>query len=152
MNSLPEIGRLLRVSEQLQRRCELTLQQARARLKPVAAELADIAEQHRSLTQSMVSQRASNCTLSHAQLMTLLRHQAILRRQQQNLALDQARVEEQRSNIEREVQEYRQQRQVLLRKHTKFTGLQQRLTRQQMLASLRREEIEIEESTRPRYE
>lgn len=152
MNSLPDIWRLLRVSEQLQRRCELTLQQAQARLEPVNSELADIAERQRSLTQLMTSQRASDCTLSHAQLMTLLRHQAVLRRQQHNLVLDQVRIEEQRSHIEREVQEYRQQRQIMQRKHTKFSGLHQRLMRQQMLVSIRREETEIEESARPRYE
>jgi hypothetical protein len=137
------------MSEHRQRRCEQTLLAAQTRLKPLLDERADMAAQQASLQQLMASQRACGSSLSHPELMTLLRRQALLRRQLQNLALEQARVDEQRARIEGEVRMHQQERQVLLRKHMKFSGLQQRLARQQRLISLRREEVDIEELSRP---
>lgn len=149
MSSLPDVRRLLRIGEYRKQRCEQNLLQAQRRLQPIVDELAEIAAQSASLQQLMATQRAADCCLSYPELMALLRRQALVRRKQQNLALERVRLDEQRAHIELDVQAYQHERQTLLRKHMKFSGLQQRLLRQQGLALLRREETEIEELSRP---
>lgn len=152
MTFLPDIARLLRLSNHRQQRCEQTLQQAQNRLLPVAGELSGMAIEQEQLQQLMLTQRAAACVLSHPELMALLRRQALLRRKLHNIALERARLNEQRSRMEREVQVQQQARQLLLRKHVKFTGLHQRLSREHGQRLLRREETEIEELSRVRHE
>jgi hypothetical protein len=149
MSSLDEVGRLLRLSEHRQHQCEQTLQQTLTRLRPVASELSGITRQQDSLQLLMASQRVGGCTLNHSELMASLRHQANLRRQLQNLGLEHTRLEEQRAQIEGDVHRHQHEQQSLQRRHMKFCELKQRLLKQKMLTSLRREETEIEELTRP---
>jgi hypothetical protein len=152
MTFVPDIARLLRLSNHRQQRCEQTLQQAHKRLVPVAGELSEMAIEQEQLQQLMFSQRPEACVLSHPELMGLLRRQALLRRKLHNLALERARLDEQRSQIELEVQVQQQSRQQLSRKHMKFAGLQQRLSREHGQRLLRREETENEELSRVRHE
>lgn len=149
MSSLDEVGRLLCLSEHRQHQCEQTLQQTLTRLRPVTSELSGITRQQDSLRLLMASQRVGGCTLNHSELMASLRHQANLRRQLQNLGLEHARLEDQRAQIEGEVHRHQQEQQILQRRHMKFGELKQRLLKQKMQTSLRREEAEIEELTRP---
>ena len=149
MSSLDEVGRLLRLSEHRQQQCEQTLQQTLTRLRPVTSELSGITRQQESLQQLMASQRVGGCTLNHSELMASLRHQANLRRQLQKLGLEHTRLEDQRAQIEGEVHRHQQEQQILQRRHMKFGELKQRLLKQKMQTSLRREEAEIEELTRP---
>jgi hypothetical protein len=149
MSSLDEVGRLLRLSEHRQHQCEQTLQQTLTRLRPVTSELSGITRQQDSLRLLMASQRVGGCTLNHSELMASLRHQANLRRQLQNLGLEHTRLEEQRAQIEGDVHRHQHEQQSLQRRHMKFCELKQRLLKQKMLTSLRREETEIEELTRP---
>jgi len=149
MSSLDEVGRLLRLSEHRQQQCEQTLHRTLTRLRPVTSELSGITRQQESLQQLMASQRVGGCTLNHSELMASLRHQANLRRQLQNLGLEHARLEDQRAQIEGEVHRHQQEQQILQRRHMKFSELKQRLLKQKMQTSVRREEAEIEELTRP---
>lgn len=149
MSSLDEVGRLLRLSEHRQHQCEQTLHRTLTRLRPVTSELSGITRQQESLQQLMASQRVGGCTLNHSELMASLRHQANLRRQLQNLGLEHTRLEEQRAQIEGDVHRHQHEQQSLQRRHMKFCELKQRLLKQKMLTSLRREETEIEELTRP---
>lgn len=148
MNSFSDIRRLLNMSEHRQRRCEQDLQHATRRLKPVTAELSAIAVQEQSLQQVLASHRADTQVLAHHELMALLRRQAVVRRQLQNLTLERARVDENRELLERQLQQHSVLQRGLVRKHKKLVDLSQRVASSHRLIQMRREENEIEELPR----
>jgi hypothetical protein len=148
MNLLPDVQRLLRLSEHRQQRCESMLQRTQKQLVPITTELSAMDAQEQSLREFLLSHKAENRTLSHADLMALLRRQAVLRRQLHNLTLDRVRVNEKRESVESQVHQQRLEYRGLQRKHSKYTDLQQRLVREHRLALVRREEAEIEELPR----
>jgi molecular chaperone GrpE (heat shock protein) len=83
--------------------------------------------------------------LDRDQLMSLLRSQAVLRRQLQNLALDRLRVEEQHALLQGQWKTLQDQRQQLLRKQARYEAFGQRLNRERQMVLQRRDNNENEE-------
>lgn len=92
MISLANLRRLLAFSDRRQHVCERGLDKALRALVPLERELQAIEQQAHGLNELLVSQRPENQRLSHAQLLALLRRQAVIRRQIGNLALERIRV------------------------------------------------------------
>jgi len=145
MASWVDARQLLRLGELRQRRCERALFQTRQRLQEIEVEQDAFDEQQRSLRAFIASQYVQEKVLDRDQLMSLLRSQAVLRRQLQNLALDRVRVEEQHVRLQGQWQTLQDQRQQLLRKQARYEAFGQRLNRQRQLVLQQRDDNENEE-------
>lgn len=88
MVSLASVRRLQAFSDRRQDECERGLDKAVRALAPLERELQQIEQQSLGLSELLISQRPQNQRLSHAQLLALLRRQAVIRRQIGNLALN----------------------------------------------------------------
>ena len=145
MNCWPELRRLVSLQQSRWQRAERALLQTQRELQPLLRELSDFAEQEVSLRSLLASHQASDITLDYAQLLALLRHQALLRRQLDLLHLERDHVAGQCRQLEQSLLRQREHLREARRKHDSCVrSLQQRL-RVQRLEQLRREERETEE-------
>jgi hypothetical protein len=145
MASWGDARQLLRLGELRQRRCERALLQTRQRLQAIEGEQHAFDEQQRSLKAFIASRYVQQQVLDRDQLMSLLRSQAVLRRQLQNLALDRLRVEEQHARLQGQWKTLQDQRQQLLRKQARYEAFGQRLNRERQMVLQRRDDNENEE-------
>ncbi|TKK37730.1 hypothetical protein PflCFBP13517_25595 [Pseudomonas fluorescens] len=145
MVSLADVRRILGGSDHRQQACEQGLNTALRSLVPIEHELREIESQEESLRRLLATHGAENQSLSHAELLILLRRQAVIRRQIANLGLDHARVTAECEGITQDVKRLRETRKVLQKKHLKYQHLEQRLVRENSARVWRREENDIEE-------
>jgi hypothetical protein len=145
MASWGDARQLLRLGELRQRRCERALFQTRQRLQAIEGEQHAFDEQQRSLKAFIASRYVQQQVLDRDQLMSLLRSQAVLRRQLQNLALDRLRVEEQHARLQGQWKTLQDQRQQLLRKQARYEAFGQRLNRERQMVLQLRDDNENEE-------
>lgn len=145
MVSLANVRRLLVFSDRRQQACERRLDKALRALVPLARELQAIEQQAHGLNELLISQRPENQRLSHAQLLALLRRQAVIRRQIGNLALERIRVMEQHQEVAKGVERLQGHRKTLQRKHLKYRSLEQRLLGERRSRRWREEENDIDE-------
>lgn len=145
MVSLASVRRLQAFGDRRQHACERGLDKALRALAPLEHELQQIEQQALGLSELLISQRPQNQRLSHAQLLALLRRQAVIRRQISNLALERIRVMEQYQEVAQEVERLQGRRKTLQRKHLKYRSLEQRLLGERRSRRLREEENDIDE-------
>ncbi|MFJ4454738.1 protein SpaM [Pseudomonas sp. NPDC089392] len=145
MVSLADIRRLLGFSDHRQRECERGLDKALRTLVLLEGELQAVEQQTHGLDELLISQRPENQRLSHAQLLALLRRQAVIRRQIGNLALERIRLMDQRQEVAQGVERLQQHRKALQRKHLKYLRLEQRLLGERRSRRWRDEENDIDE-------
>jgi chromosome segregation ATPase len=147
MNSLPDRRRLLAFSETRQRRSEQAVLRTQQQLLPLHQALAGFVEQEASLRNLLASHRAEECVLDHGQLLALLRRQAVIRRQIDELHLERDRVDQQCRQLDETLREQQQQLRALQLRHGKYQRAVQQLLRVQRLERVRREEREVEDMT-----
>lgn len=145
MISLANLRRLLAFSDRRQHVCERGLDKALRALVPLERELQAIEQQAHGLNELLVSQRPENQRLSHAQLLALLRRQAVIRRQIDNLALERIRVADQHQEVAQGVERLQQHRKALQRKHLKYRRLELRLLGERRSRRWREEENDLDE-------
>ncbi|AZC90116.1 hypothetical protein J1G36_25715 [Pseudomonas carnis] len=145
MASLANIRRLLGLSDHRQDVCDRGLDKARRSLVPLERDLYEIEHQIQGLNDLLQSHRAEDLRISHAQLLALLRRQAVIRRQIVNLTLDRVRVTSQHKGVVQELERLRETRKMMKKKHLKYQNLEQRLRGENRARMLRQEEIDIEE-------
>jgi len=145
MVSLASVRRLQAFSDRRQDECERGLDKAVRALAPLERELQQIEQQSLGLSELLISQRPQNQRLTHAQLLVLLRRQAVIRRQIGNLALERIRVVEQHQEVAQEVERLQGRHKALQRKHLKYRSLEQRLLGERRSRRLREEENDIDE-------
>ncbi|MGE8059033.1 hypothetical protein [Pseudomonas sp. NPDC089547] len=145
MVCLADARRLLAFSDHRQRECQRALDKALRALVPLEQELQAIEQQAHGLNELLISQRPENQRLSHAQLLALLRRQAVIRRQIGNLALERTRVMDQHQEAAKRVERLQRHRKALQRRHLKYRTLEQRLLGERRSRQWRQEENDIEE-------
>lgn len=145
MVCLANVRRLLTFSDYQQHACERGLDKALRALVPLQHELQAIEQQARGLDELLISQRPEDQRLSHAQLLALLRRQAVIRRQIGNLALERIRVMEQHQEAVQGVERLQRHIKTLQRKHMKYQSLEQRLLGERRSRLWRQEENDIDE-------
>ena len=145
MSSLPDRRRLLGFSEFRQQRHEQTLRRTQQQLQPLMAQQSSLDEHEASLQTLLASHRAQACLLDRGQLLTLLRRQAVIRRQIQQVRLERERVAQQCAELHQTLHEQREQLRFLQRKHDKYLQSFEQLSRTHRLEAVRREEREIED-------
>jgi hypothetical protein len=145
MVSLANVRRLLEFSDHRQHQCMHELNKALRSLLSIECELHEIERQAKGLNELLKSHRTEDQRLSHAQLLALLRRQAVIRRQIGNLALDRAQVMERHVDVTQGIESLQQQRKVLQKKRLKYQGLEQRMLVEHRLHLWRQEENDIEE-------
>ncbi|MCK3838854.1 MULTISPECIES: hypothetical protein [Pseudomonas] len=145
MTSLVEMRRLLDFSDLRQHQHDRQLDQACRSLTPLERELEEIEKHRCSLNDLLRSYRLQAQSLSHAELLALLRRQAVIRRQISTLALDEARVVEQYRKATLHVEQLQQRRKLLQSRHQKYQSLEQRLLAEHRSRQWRQEENDIEE-------
>ncbi|HDS1817669.1 TPA: type III secretion protein [Pseudomonas putida] len=145
MVSLANVRRLLAFSDRRQHECERGLDKALRALVPLERELQEIEQQAHGLNELLISQRPENQRLSHAQLLGLLRRQAVIRRQIGNLGLERIRVMDQHQEVAQGIERLQRHRKTLQRKHLKYQSLEQRLLGERRSRRWREEENDIDE-------
>lgn len=145
MVCLANVRRLLAFSDYRQLECERMLDKALRAMVPLQHELQAIEQQAQGLDELLISQRPEDQRLSHAQLLALLRRQAVIRRQIGNLALERIRVMDQHQEAAQGVERLQRQIQTLQRKHMKYQSLEQRLLGERRSRLWRQEEHDIDE-------
>lgn len=145
MLSLANARRLLGVSEHRQNQSVRGLEKALRALVPLESELIEIEQQAQGLNELLATHRPEDQRLSHVQLFELLRRQAVIRRQIDNLALVRARVMAQHAEVSQVGESFRLHQKVLQMKHLKYLSLEQRLLDEHRSCLRRQEENDIEE-------
>ncbi len=146
MVCLANVRRLLAFSDRRQHECERGLEEALRALVPLERELQEIEQQTHGLNELLASQRPeSQQRLSHAQLLALLRRQAVIRRQIGNLALERIRVMDQHQEVAQGVERLQRHRKALQRKLLKYRSLEQRLLGERRSRHWREEENDLDE-------
>ncbi|AYN17003.1 hypothetical protein CHR29_18365 [Pseudomonas monteilii] len=145
MVCLANVRRLLEFSDYRQLECERMLDKALRAMVPLQCELQAIEQQAQGLDELLISQRPEDQRLSHAQLLTLLRRQAVIRRQIGNLALERIRVTDQLQEAAQGVERLQRHIKTLQRKHMKYQCLEQRLLGERRSRLWRQEENDIDE-------
>ncbi|MDR2315801.1 hypothetical protein [Pseudomonas monteilii] len=145
MVCLANVRRLLEFSDYRQLECERMLDKALRAMVPLQHELQAIEQQAQGLDELLISQRPEDQRLSHAQLLALLRRQAVIRRQIGNLALERIRVMDQHQEAAQGVERLQRHIKTLQRKHMKYQGLEQRLLGERRSRLWRQEENDIDE-------
>lgn len=144
--------RLLSKIRALRRRCELLQHQCEAKLAQLAREddelsrVKDTLSLHKEgLSQLLETQRVSDSVLELDQLYTMLRKQAILRHQLQDLDLQVLQLEEKRQDVAGQRAARLGERLVWLRKDDKYQRWSTQVRDQNRLFRLRQDETEEEE-------
>ena len=145
MVCLANVRRLLTFSDYRQHACERGLDKALRALVPLQHELQAIEQQAHGLDELLISQRPEDQRLSHAQLLALLRRQAVIRRQIGNLALERIRVMEQHQEAVQGVERLQRHIKTLQSKHMKYQSLEQRLLGERRSRLWRQKENDIDE-------
>lgn len=145
MLSLANVRRLLGFSDHRQHECARRLDKAVGALAPLEREMHEIERQAQGLNELLASHHATDQRLSHAQLLALVRRQAVIRRQIGNLALDRARVIDQHETVAQGVERLQAARKVLQKKHLKYQSLEQRLLVERRSRLWRQEENDVDE-------
>lgn len=145
MVCLANVRRLLELSDYRQHACERGLDKALRALLALQRELQAIEQQAHGLGELLLSQRPEDLRLSHAQLLALLRRQAVIRRQIGNLTLERIRVLEQHQAAVQGVERLQEHIKTLQRKHLKYRSLEQRLLGERRSLLWRQEENDIDE-------
>jgi superfamily II RNA helicase len=145
MNSLPELRRLVDFSAFRQQRHEQVLRRTQAQLQALLGQSSSLDEHLASLHNLLTSHRVQDCLMDRAQLQTLLRRQAVIRRQIQEVRLAREHLEQQCLDIQRVLDEQLDQRRQLQRKHDKYLRYARQLWRGRRLENGRREEREVED-------
>ena len=145
MVCLANVRRLLDFSDYRQLECERMLDKALRAMIPLQHELQAIEQQAQGLDELLISQRPEDQRLSHAQLLALLRRQAVIRRQIGNLALERIRVMDQHQEVAQGVERLQRHRKALQRKLLKYRSLEQRLLGERRSRHWREEENDLDE-------
>ncbi|MCD5364671.1 hypothetical protein [Chromobacterium aquaticum] len=146
MRLLPKLGALLRRCQAAQQRCEAELLQLARRDGDLAAEQQALVLQGQGLRQLLLAQRPAGA-MSRGQLFALQRKQAVLRRQLQQLDLQQGQLEEQRQALSGLRDAQQTLRRQWLRKEDKYQRWAKLQRRQERMRRLRLDEAEQEERT-----
>lgn len=145
MVSLANVRRLLKFSDHQQHQCKQGLNKALRSLLSIECELHEIERQAQGFNELLKSHCTEGQWLSHAQLLALLRRQAVIRRQIGNLALDRAQVMERHVEVTQGIESLQQRRKVLQKKRLKYQSLEQRMLVEHRLHLWRQEENDIED-------
>lgn len=145
MLSLANARGLLGVSDHRKSQSARELQTALRSLVPLEIELTEIEQQALILNELLETHHPEDQRLSHVELFALLRRQAVIRRQIDNLALERARVIAQRGELAEVAERLRLRQKLLQMKHLKYVNLEQRLLGDRRSFLRRQEENEIEE-------
>ncbi|MGC3029871.1 hypothetical protein ACPUER_32880 [Burkholderia sp. DN3021] len=148
MRFLPKLRALQRRSEASQRRCEAQMSQLAREDKGLRHEEDALAVQAQGLCQLMETLRAAGTVLERGQLLALLRKQAVLRHQLQNLGLQAEQLSERRQALAERRLERQDERRTWQRKEDKYQYWAARLRKQVRLVRLRDDEAEQEENIR----
>ncbi|KZE88092.1 hypothetical protein KIF53_13045 [Chromobacterium subtsugae] len=147
MRSPIELGPLLSRCQAEQRRCDSELAQLAREDGQLEARQRDLDGQGEGLRRLLLAQRPAGAALDRGQLFALLRKQAVLRRQLQNLDLQREQAREQRLQLAERRERQAALRRQWLRKEEKYQRWMQLQRRRRRLLGLRQEEIEQEEMT-----
>jgi hypothetical protein len=137
--------RLLGFSEFRQQRHEQALLRTQQQLQPLMVQQSSLDEHEASLQTLLTSHRAQSCVLDRGELQTLLRRQAVIRRQIQLVRLERDRLAQQCIELHQALHEQREQLRFFQRKHGKYQQSFEQLSRMHRLEAVRREEREIED-------
>lgn len=136
----------------LQRRSEISQRQCEAQLAQLAREDGELRHskdalntQKEGLSQLLKTLTVTGSVLARDQLYVLLRKQAVLRYQLQNLGLQSAQLDEQRQLVARHVVQRQDERRVWLHKGDKYQRWVTRIREQNQRLNLRQDEAELEE-------
>lgn len=136
----------------LQRRSEISQRQCEAQLAQLAREDGELRHskdalntQKEGLSQLLETLTVTGSVLARDQLYVLLRKQAVLRYQLQNLGLQSAQLDEQRQLVARHVVQRQDERRVWLHKGDKYQRWVTRIREQHQRLNLRQDEAELEE-------
>jgi hypothetical protein len=119
-----DIHCLLALSGTRLQSCDRELANQRRRLAPIESELQAIELQAEGLRNLLQGSRLQGTTLSHQALLSNLRQQAVVRRQQQQIVLERVRVERHRELLTQELEEQRRKRLLLQQKQQKYQSLE----------------------------
>ncbi|MEN3029782.1 hypothetical protein [Chromobacterium amazonense] len=147
MRLLPKIRALQRRCAASQQRCEAQLAQLAREDDALRGNEDALASQAQGIRHLLETQRPAGTVLDRGQLSALLRKQAVLRRQLQNLNLQLAQLNEQRLALAVRRDERLLERRDWLRKDDKYQRWASQLRKQDRLFRLRQDEAEQEERT-----
>ncbi|WP_080446730.1 hypothetical protein [Burkholderia ubonensis] len=148
MRLLPKLRALQCRSEVSRRHCEAQLSQLAREDEGLRHEEDALGVQTHGLCQLMETQRAAGTVLECSQLLALLRKQAVLRHQLQNLGLQVEQLSERRRALAERRLERQDERRAWQRKEDKYQCWIARLRKQARLARLREDEADQEENVR----
>ncbi|WP_158248655.1 MULTISPECIES: hypothetical protein [Chromobacterium] len=144
---MAKIHSLQRRSAASQQRCEVQLAQLAREDDALRVDADALVAQAQGLRHLLETQRPTGAVLDRGQLSALLRKQAVLRRQLQNLNLQLAQLGEQRQALAMRRDERQFERHSWLRKKDKYQRWASQVRKQERLLQLRQEEAEQEERT-----
>ncbi|WP_440029663.1 hypothetical protein [Chromobacterium amazonense] len=147
MRLLPKLCALQRRCAASQRRCEAQLAALAREDNGLRDEEDALAAQAQGLRQLLEMQRPAGTVLELGQLYALLRKQAVLRHQLQNLDLKAAQLNEQRKVLAERRAVRQDEHRTWLRKDDKYQRWATRVRKQENLLRLRQDEAEQEERT-----
>ncbi|MBP4049423.1 hypothetical protein J9978_07915 [Chromobacterium violaceum] len=147
MASALKLGPLLARCLAAQSRCRAGLAQLARGEAEIDREREAVQSQDASLRELLQAQRPAGLSLDRGELFALLRKQAVLRRQRQNLSLQLDALGEKRRQLQDEKDGLSKRLAQWLRKEDKYRRWQQTERRRARLLSLRAEETEQEEAT-----
>lgn len=142
---LHKIAALCRRCDFYQTRCEMRLHQQVQQLLALDNELTGLAMQMQATQQLLQSQKPRDSTFDRIQLFTFLRHQAVLRRQLQQLEIKREQLLEKRTVVLQERQAMRVQYAQWVSREKKYISWATREKHQRYLGILLREENETQE-------
>lgn len=147
MRLLPKILALQRRSGASLQRCEVQLAQLAREDDTLRGNEDALASQAQGVRHLLETQRPAGAVLDRGQLSALLRKQAVLRRQLQNLNLQLAQLDEQRLALAMRRDKRLQERRDWLRQDDKYQRWASEVRKQDRLFRLRQDEAEQEERT-----
>ncbi|QIU92579.1 hypothetical protein [Yokenella regensburgei] len=145
MHLLFEIRSLQRRSEVSQRRCECHLVQLTREDHDIGCNEAILVSQEAETQNLLKMQQIERTVLGREQLYTLLRKQALLQYQLQNIKLQITQLQEQRQVLSDRRTKIQNERQIWLRKYEKYERWTKRIRHQARLLQLQLDEAEQED-------
>lgn len=145
MHLLPKLRALQRRSEISQHQCEAELLQLAREDDGLRQSKEALIAQQEGLSRLLKTLCVMDSVLEREQLYGLLRKQAVLRSQLQNLVLQFAQLDEQRASLAGVVAQRQDERRKWLRKEDKYQRWITRVRDQNRLLRLRQDETEQEE-------
>ena len=142
---LHKIAALCRRCDFYKARCEVGLHQQLQKMLAIDNELTGLAMQMQATQHLLQSQKPRDSTFDRIQLFNFLRHQAVLRRQLQQLEIKREQLLEKRTAVLQERQAMRMQYAQWISREKKYTSWAAREKHQKYLGILLREENETQE-------